>query len=467
MEELILLPHQIEGKDFLIAKQKAMLCDQAGLGKTLQALEAIKEEGLTATIFAPKSLLPQWQSEIEKFSYLTAIIVEGDPAKRKLLYQQPSDIYLQNYEKASRDKDFLSNIDTDCIILDEAQRIKNFSAQRTLAIKEIANCLSPPYKWILTASPMQNNKKELYSLLEFLNGDTITDVIEKLNTRQGGWKNYHYQRPGLTGPPSRRLFLSAISDKSKDQLYRAMKDIMLRRMRDNETPPSVKTYRVDMNPDQARMDRELKHELETQIKDKHFNVTNALALMTRRRQIANTPQLINPNYKKRTPKLREILAIAQDIVSFDEKAIFFSEFRKMIDIVSTMLTEKNIAHAQLTGHPSCKPEIEKDRFRYDPNVHILLGTKSAEEGHNLQEARHIVNIELPYNPERVEQRIGRSDRIGQSDQAIQVINIHSIGSIEERILDIIYEKKVIFDSTINVHNKMIKLDRTTIRQISQ
>ncbi len=373
LEELILLPYQIEGKDFLIAKERAMLCDQVGLGKSIQSIEAIKE---------------------------------------------------------------------------------------------ITDFLSPQYKWILTATPIQNNIKELYSLLEFLNGKTITDIIEKLNTRQGGWKNYVYERPGLSGPPSRRMFLSAISGKSEDQLYAAMTDLMLRRVRTNDTPPSVKTYRLDMNADQLRIDRQLKHDLQSYIKDTLFNVTNALALITRRRQVANTPQLINPKYQKITPKLREIIAIAQDMILFDEKVIFFSDFRKMIDIVSTLLTKKNMAHVKLTGHHTCNPDSEKEKFLNDSKIHILLATKTGEEGHNLQKAHHIVNIDLPYNPKRITQRIGRCDRIGQS-HAVQVINLHSIESVEDRILTIIYEKEKLFDDTINIHNQTIELDRTKIRQIAQ
>jgi len=463
--KLKLLPHQIEGKDFLIDKKRAMLCDTVGMGKTIQAIAALQEEDLTAIVFAPRSLRKQWYKEIRKFSDLKPQVIYGSAQLRKEQYRTGKDVYILNYEKSLVDQDYISRLDADCIILDEAQRIKNFRARRTIAIKEISNRLNPEFRWILTATPIQNTLSDLYSLLDFLNGDTLASVIDKVSPKRGGgWKGYHYMRPGIAGPYDRQKFMNAIRGMNQNDLYSALDQIMLRRISDR-IPPSVKTYYLDMNADQKSLEKEFRNNFQALIKDDLFSVTNALALMTRLRQLSNTPQLINPRYTVMTPKLKEILAIAQDMVSFDEKVIFFSEFKKMTDIVSTMLTRYRIRHAYMHGETSCNPDSEKEKFIDNKDVHVMLATRTGEEGHNLQVAHHIVNIELPYNPSRIGQRIGRCDRIGQS-HTVKVINLHSQSWIEERILDIIYEKEELFDDVINMHNKHIELDRKMIRQIA-
>jgi len=468
LSNVILLPHQIIGRDFLLSKRRAMLCDGVGLGKTIQAIAALQQECLRTIIFAPRPLLRQWSKEIRKFSCFLPTTVIGSRKQREALYQDKGIIYLINYDKAAIDiNPILSHLKgrIDCIILDEAQRIKNYKTGRSKAIKQIANDLGIENRWILTATPIENNISELYSLLDFLDYGILEDVTERATPVHGGsYRGYTYERAGIAGPPKRKAFVSAIDNLERDQLYKMLEDIMLRRAEIGGMPPTIKDYYLDMGTVQARIYKGFSEEFEVYIDDQSFDLANALAKMTRLRQIANTPALIMPNYREVTPKVREILAIAEDMISFNEKVIFFSEFKKMTDLIHRELDKRYIKHAYMHGESNCNPDTEKDFFER-PGVHILLSTKTGEEGLNLQFAHNVVNIELPYNPARITQRIGRCDRIGQTHQ-VQVINLITEGSIEEKIQMMIYEKENLFDDIINSHNTEVVLDRDTIRQLA-
>jgi len=466
MSNIELLPHQITGRDFLLEKQRAMLCDSVGLGKTVQAIAALEKEGYTALIFAPRPLLRQWSKEIRKFSVFIPAIVTGSRKQREQLYHSGKPIFLINYDKAPIDIELLTHElrgRIDCIILDEAQRIKNYKASRSKAIKQLANDLNIENRWILTATPMENRIDELYSLLDFLNYGVLEDLT-KLATpiRGGSYRGYTYERAGLAGPPKRKDFMNALNGISKERLQTLLNDVMLRRSQIDGMPPTVKDYYLEMSQHQKKLHNQFLNDFQVTVEDREFDVTNALAKMTRLRQIANTPALIVP-FDEITPKVQEIIAIAQDMISFDEKVIFFSEFREMTNYIRDQLLKIAISPAYIHGGPECNTEDEIEKFRADH--HIMLATKSGEEGLNLQFAHNIVNIDLPYNPARVTQRIGRCHRIGQSQQ-VRVINLITEGSIEENIKAMLYDKQCLFDDIINGHNKDVVLDRETIRRLA-
>jgi len=164
-----LFPYQLLGSVFLSLTQRAILADDMGLGKTVQAiasslyLKRLKRVKRVLVI-SPASLKHQWKSEIEKFCGEKAVVIEGTKAKRKKLYREKSFFHILNYELTYRDKDEILSLNPDLVILDEAQRIKNWKAKTTQTVKSIKS----KYAFILTGTPLENRLEELYSVVQFI-----------------------------------------------------------------------------------------------------------------------------------------------------------------------------------------------------------------------------------------------------------------------------------------------------------
>ena len=427
-----LYPHQEEGIKFLMEEERVLLADSMGLGKTIQAITAIKRLGVKALIFCPKSVIKQWVKEIKKWSDLNVITPDG-PSRRRVYESTTADIILLNYEKVWREieQEYLDKLDYGIIILDEAQRIKNWKAKQTRAIKILPD---PRYKWALTGTPLENRISELISILEFL----------------GVW------------PYGRKYRGNCWED--RELLDEILWESMLRRVFDDigYMPPAVvNNYYIELRPYQKELYRKFLNELVVYIRDKEFNVVNALARMTRLRQIANSVQLIDKE-RKDSNKLRELVILVDERVEQGKKVVVFSEFKQMCYIIRNVLGKLGFSMAFIRGDRECDVENEKRKFQNESQV--MLCTKSGEVGLNLQVAHDIINFELPYNPARVLQRIGRCRRIGQT-KPVNVINLLGLNTIDERILEILYEKRKVFSRIIEPHSIGVQMSRELIREL--
>lgn len=175
-----LYPYQKEGIAFASYKKGAIIADEMGLGKTIQAIGTalVKKQlfGFKKTlVICPASLKSQWKGEIEKFSNEEAIVVEGFPSEREKIYQR-NDAYFQiiNYETVLRDNKAINKNDFDFIILDGAQRIKNFETITANAIKS----LNKKHALVITGTPIENKLVDLYSIVEFINPRLLSPLWE-------------------------------------------------------------------------------------------------------------------------------------------------------------------------------------------------------------------------------------------------------------------------------------------------
>ena len=165
-----LYPYQQEGALFAFRKGRVLLADEMGLGKTLQAIAAAdlmkQEMGISCVIIvAPTSLKYQWLSEIEKFSHNKALVIEGAVSKRLKQYEEDDSFYkILTYNVVARDYHYLNSIAPDLIILDEAQRIKNYDTKIAHAVKR----LSAPNRMAITGTPLENKLEDIYSIVQFL-----------------------------------------------------------------------------------------------------------------------------------------------------------------------------------------------------------------------------------------------------------------------------------------------------------
>jgi|TARA_Y100000034_G_scaffold69923_1_gene84387 SNF2 family DNA or RNA helicase len=426
-----LYSHQEEGIKFLVEQERALLADEMGLGKTIQAIKAIQLTNSRTLVFCPNSVKKQWEKEINIWAPELKVSIPNGKDRANTYKTTDADIIIINYEKSWREieKEKLKTLNYNCIILDEAQRIKNWKAQRSEAIKMLPD---PTYKWALTGTPLENRVSDLTSILDFL----------------GVLPSYYTGRKRIREEDLEDILWSHM-------LRRVFHDY-------NYMPPAVvNNYYVELRPYQKELYHKFLTQLKVYIREKEFNVTNALARMTRLRQLANSAQLID-NERTDSNKLRELIILIDERVSMDNKVVVFSEFKQMCYIIKNVLEKMKLKVAFIRGDRQCDVETEKAKFYKDHDV--MLCTKSGEEGLNLQAAYEIINFELPYNPARVLQRIGRCRRIGQTN-TVNVINLLGLNTIDERILNINYEKQEIFSRVIEPHNVGVTMNRELIRKI--
>jgi superfamily II DNA or RNA helicase len=439
-----LYPYQRDGMLHLAFGERAMLADEMGLGKTVQAIAACELLRRTRRIervlvVSPASLKAEWEEQIAKFTSLPSKIVWGARAERLKTYREPAFFYLTNYEQARADAaDMNRLIAPDVVILDEAQRIKNWQTRTAQTIKS----LSSPYAFVLTGTPLENRIDEVYSIVEFLDPSIFGPLFRF---------NREFYELDDRGKP--------VGLKNLADLHRRLKPVMLRRRKDeveDQLPArTITNYFVPMEDEQR-----------ARYADYEFKVAQLAAIAKRRpllkeeleklmrylacmRMLCDTPYILDSECRI-CPKLHELADVLRDIAgSGDSKIIVFSEWERMLQLVRELAREMKLEFAWHTGTvPQKKRREDIIRFKNDPACRLFLSTDSGATGLNLQAANVVINLDLPWNPAKLEQRIARSWRKHQT-RAVQVINLVCEQSIESRMLDMLAQKQQLADGVLD------------------
>ena len=443
-----LYPYQEQGAMHLAFGRRTLLADDMGLGKTVQAIAAaalLKEmrDIQGALVICPASLKHQWAREIRRFTSLSVTVVEGNLKARRDLYRNSSFFKIINYELVRFDQDELLKLRPDLIILDEAQRIKNWRAKTAQMVK----ALPSRYAFVLTGTPLENRIDELYSIFQFLDPRILgplwhfNDRFYELEKRpNGSYKVLGYR--------------------NLDQLRTLIAPYILRRTRDEvlkDLPPRTdNNYFVEMTDPQWKAYNEFKETLAKLIAKSHRKPLTPkereilLMCLIKMRLICNALALhdkeIPPKEQERTgPKLGELEEIlTEDIASNGHKAIIFSQWANMLALTEPVIKRVGLGYVKLTGDvPSSKRGQLIQQFFDDPACRVFLSTDAGGVGLNLQAASLVINLDLPWNPAVLEQRIARAHRHGQPS-SVQVINLVAKDTIEERMLDTLAAKKNVF-----------------------
>jgi superfamily II DNA or RNA helicase/predicted nucleic acid-binding Zn finger protein len=457
-----LLPYQVRGAIFVACRGRAVLADDMGLGKTVQALamaELLRQRrGIERVlVIAPASVKYQWKTEIEKFTDRSVKIIEGLLPQRRAMYASPEFFTLTNYELVLKDIRYMQELRPDLIILDEAQRIRNWTTATARTIKQ----LKSRYALVLTGTPLENKLEELFSVVEFVDGRRLGPAFRFVDEHR-----VLDDKGRLTGY------------RGLDCIHEQLAPILLRRTRQEvlkELP--------------ERTDKVLRVPLTTQQAEPYYEQSDLLAQLVRKweRQgwlseidqkrilccIQNMRMLCNSTFlfDKQThhsPKLQEFREIMTDVVKGEErKVVVFSEFERMTHLAGEELRKLGIGFVSLHGGvPSRKRGALIEKFRSDPACKVFLSTDAGGVGLNLQAASVVVNFEPPWNPARLEQRIGRVHRMGQS-RPVHVIHMLTSKSIEERVWETLALKKSLFAGVFDSPTDEIsfaKLGRKTILQ---
>ncbi len=443
-----LYPYQEEGAMHLAFGRRAMLADDMGLGKTVQAIAAsalLKElrDIQTTLVICPASLKHQWAREIRRFTALSVTVVEGNLAARRDLYRQPSFFKIINYELVRHDLDELLKLHPDLIILDEAQRIKNWRAKTAMMVKSLPS----RYAFVLTGTPLENRIDELYSIFQFLDPRILgplwyfNDRFYELERRESGtykvlgYKNMHQLRA---------LIKPHVLRRTRDEVLKDLPERVDNNFFVEMTDPQWKAYR-EFQETVAKLLAKAKqrpltpkeHEILLMSLVKMRLICNALALHDREIEIEDS--------EKTAPKLTELDEIlTEEIASNGHKAVIFSQWSNMLALTEPILQRVGLGYVKLTGDvPSAKRGALIQKFFDDPNCRVFLSTDAGGVGLNLQAASLVINLDLPWNPAVLEQRIARAHRHGQPS-SVQVINLIAKDTIEERMLDTLAAKKNVF-----------------------
>lgn len=423
-------PYQADGVRFAFEGGRTINADEMGLGKTVQAIataELLRREGFVSSviIICPTSLKYQWLSEIRRFTDSPAIVVEGNVVKRK---EQLND--LKYFYKICSFHAMSNSIKAECIphadmiIYDELQRLKNKETQMGRQLRK----LQSQYVMALSGTPLENKLDELYSVTQLVDQyvlgpyykfnaeTTLTDELGKVV----GYRNLH-----------------SVAEKLKDTLIRRKKsDVKLQMPARTDT-----NLFVPMTKEQRAIHDEYKFQISILVnKWRRFKFLSEadrkrlLLMLSMMRMVCDSTYILDQKTRFDT-KIDESMAIISNLLDNDEgKVVIFSQWERMLRILSGELEEKGIDFCFLHGGvPSVKRKDLIDRFRDDPDCRIFLSTDAGATGLNLQTASLLINLDLPWNPAVLEQRIARIYRLGQANP-VQIINMVASGTIEERML---------------------------------
>jgi len=442
--KLPLYPYQRDGMLHLAFTERALLADEMGLGKTIQAVAACAllhrmGKARRVLVVSPASLKSEWEEQIAKFTDLGNQIVFGIPEKRWRIYEDGPFFTLVNYEQVMRDFDEINQrMKPDVIILDEAQRIKNWSTKTAQAIKK----LQSRYAFVLTGTPIENRIDDLYSIVNFIDPARLGSLFRF---------NREYYTFDERGRPEEY--------KNLDRLHERVKPLMVRRRKadvEKELPDRTdRTLFVPMSPIQMEFYKQ--HERIVKIlmekakkkplrKEELDQLQRELAMM---RMVCDTPYILDQEHRV-CPKLKEVESILEEVLSdSDVKIVIFSEWVKMLSLIRDYCNEEEIGFVWHTGSvPQKKRRNEINRFKSDPHARVFLSTDSGGVGLNLQNASVVVNCDLPWNPAKLEQRIARVWRKHQERQ-VTVVNLVSEKTIEHRMIETLANKQGLADAVLD------------------
>lgn len=441
-----LFPYQEKGVRFATFKEGAIIADEMGLGKTLQAIgTAVMKKALfgfkRCLIICPASLKGQWKQEIEKFSDEQAVVVEGMPEERKIIYKT-GDAYfmIANYETVLRDLHEMNKMDTDFVILDEAQRIKNFSTITAQNIKR----LKRKHALVITGTPLENRLIDLYSIVGFVDPDFLAPLWE-----------FSYQHCYFDKQKKDKI----VGYYDLQKLNKRLQPILLRREKKDvlKDLPKVTevTIPVKMHPIQADYHASFAKGIASILAKKFispFDWQKLMLLLNNMRMACDSSFLIDKEteHSPKLVELKHVLLDKLDMANTRRKIIIFSEWVTMLNLIGRLLHDNGISYVQLTGKVKVKNRKKLiEKFEKEPACQVFLSSEAGGSGLNLQVADTVINFELPWNPAKKNQRIGRIDRLGQRNKQLTVLNFITLHSIEMKIASGLSLKQNLFDGVLN------------------
>ncbi|WP_179860725.1 DEAD/DEAH box helicase [Sporosarcina koreensis] len=439
LPNLTAFPHQLEAAERVIERMngKAILADEVGLGKTIEAGLILKEyliRGLVkkALILAPASLTNQWLAELNTKFHIPAMAYN----KKYNMDHCPIVVTSIDMAKRSPHREAISRQEFDLVIIDEAHKLKNPKTKNY----EFVQQMKKKFCLLLTATPIQNDVFELFNLISLL-------------------------KPGHLGnlETFQSVFSASKHHVEEDEFLRELiQQVMVRNVRGDTG--------IEWTDRHARIVPIGFSQEERDVYDRvsKLPVADSFTLLTLQRELCSSPlaavltlekiaketadtalrremeqlllQLTRTGIHSKAEKTAELIRLA------DDKVIVFTEYRATQVYLQAYLHKQGVSSVLFNGKFS-KNKREWMKQLFQQKAQVLIATESGSEGLNLQFCHHVVNYDLPWNPMKLEQRIGRVHRLGQ-EQDVHIYNLAVEDSVEDKMVELLEKKIGVFETVV-------------------
>ncbi|MDB2061625.1 DEAD/DEAH box helicase [Clostridium perfringens] len=449
-----------------------VLADDMGLGKTLQIIAfLLSQKKSKSIVVVPTSVIYNWMDEFEKFAPSIRVgLVHGSKSKRDKVLRdfkrglgikieeknlkeksyEKYDVLLTTYGTLKNDEKAYENLSFDYCIIDEAQNIKNPSAQATLSVKNIKSRCNIA----LTGTPIENNLMELWSIFDFV-------------------------MPGYLFTKERFRERFILDESNLSELKSLITPFILRRLKEevlSELPEKLeKKYLVEMKGKQKQLYSFYVNAIKNQLNENKSSEKsgrdkiNLFAYLTKLREICLDPSLVVPDYKGGSSKLTVVKEIVKDASESGKKILLFSQFTSVLQKIEEDFKKEDISYLYLDGGTSAKDRVERvKKFNEDSNIKVfLISLKAGGVGLNLTSASVVIHFDPWWNPAVEDQATDRAHRFGQENK-VEVIKLVAKDTIEEKIVLMQEDKRELIQSLMDGKTMDGKgLKRLTEEEISK
>lgn len=447
-----LRPYQVDGAKWLLGKARGglggLLADEMGLGKTVQALAMIEALPGTVLVVCPSSLVWNWKREAAQFLPELPVLTIDGPNREKLFAAIPQHrLVVTSYALLRRDIEHYRGLEFSAVVLDEAQHIKNPDSQNAKA----ACALRARSRFILTGTPIENSLRDLWSLFEFL-------LPGYLGSRQD-FKD-RYETPLLNGEKGGVW----------ERLTRRFQPYMLRRLKRDilaELPDKIEQIiEIELSDEQKAVYTQLQQAARAQVDQLREQGGAArmrvLTALLRLRQACCDLRLLGAQ-KSDSAKLTALLELLEETIDGGHRALVFSQFTSMLDLMAESLNEMGVPFCRLDGSTKNRGEVVT-RFQEDATVPVfLISLKAGGVGLNLTAADTVIHFDPWWNPAVEAQATDRAHRIGQKN-VVTSIKLIARDTVEERVLRMQEKKKELLAGMVDAE---VALEQLSVEELGE
>lgn len=455
--------HQIEAALTALRdmRGRVLLADEVGLGKTIEAGIIMKEliqRGLVRSVLVltPASLTEQWREELNN-KFHEAFTVMATPAQWQAVADQPDGRWIVSMDRAKlkgHSEQILAR-EYDLLIVDEAHKLKN----RSTLLWKFVNQIRKRYVLLLTATPVQNDLMELYSLITILAPGQLGTVR--------AFRNHFLEQADVRQPKNTR------------SLRRLLNDVMIRNRRskvDVKFPKrKAAIYHLTLSEAEWLLYSDVTDYIRRRFRSIDSNKHLRLTLVTLQKELSSSPQAVAATLRKMIadrehtdqtraelqrflaiaesiPVGRKLLAVEEILQRYPGKFLIFTEYRETLEAIVQRLQSVGIGVVGFHGGMNIDQKEAavaafRGQGRADDPIRVMVSTESGAEGRNLQFCHQLINYDLPWNPMRIEQRIGRLHRLGQ-EHDVTIFNLSCNETIEAHIIELLARKIRMFELVI-------------------